>query len=119
MWGILIMDNNPFITAGPTDADAVFIPTRGRDANYPVVTYFLDLNQMYMGAIRWHWHDEFEIIIIRMPDCLFNGASFGRENVQISCESEGQGRYSLLYRQASEIFVRACFGTQKPTEYSD
>ena len=82
MWGILIMDNNPFITAGPADADAVFIPARGRDANYPVVTYFLDLNQMYMGAIRWHWHDEFEIIIIN------NGhATVCVDNIQVVLEA--------------------------------
>ena len=58
------MDNNHFITAGSADAEAVFIPARGRDLNFPVVTYFLDLSKMYMGAIRWHWHDELEIIII-------------------------------------------------------
>lgn len=58
------MDNHHFITAGSADEEAVFIPARGRDLNFPVITYFLDLSKMYMGAIRWHWHDELEIIII-------------------------------------------------------
>ena len=58
------MDNNQFITAGAPEAEAVFIPARSNDLNFPVTTYFLDLSQMYMGAIRWHWHEELEIIII-------------------------------------------------------
>lgn len=48
----------------PKDYETLFIPARGENINFPVVTYFLDLSQMYMGAIRWHWHNEIEIIII-------------------------------------------------------
>lgn len=45
-------------------SDSMFIPARSENLDFPVTTYFLDLSQMYMGAIRWHWHDEIEIIII-------------------------------------------------------
>lgn len=58
------MDTNPFVAVNSSGTDAVFIPARGRDVNFPVVTYFYDLSKMYMGNIRWHWHDELEVIII-------------------------------------------------------
>ncbi|MCD7724023.1 MAG: AraC family transcriptional regulator [Clostridiales bacterium] len=32
--------------------------------DYPVGVYYLDLRQSYMHKIRWHWHEEVEIIII-------------------------------------------------------
>lgn len=32
--------------------------------DYPVMVYFVDLSKSYMHAIRWHWHEEMEIIII-------------------------------------------------------
>lgn len=48
----------------PENYETLFIPARNENINFPVVTYFLDLSKMYMGAIRWHWHNEVEIIII-------------------------------------------------------
>lgn len=57
----LYMDNNEFFS---TDSSNLFIPARGENVHFPVITYFLDLSEMYMGAIRWHWHEEIEIIII-------------------------------------------------------
>jgi len=48
----------------PENCETLFIPSRNDNIHFPVVTYFLDLSRMYMGAIRWHWHNEIEIIII-------------------------------------------------------
>lgn len=33
--------------------------------DYPVSAYFLDLHKSYMNWIRWHWHEEMEILIIQ------------------------------------------------------
>lgn len=32
--------------------------------DYPVDVFYLDLNQSYMNRIRWHWHEEMEILIL-------------------------------------------------------
>lgn len=32
--------------------------------DYPVSVTYLDLHKSYMNRIRWHWHDEVEIIIV-------------------------------------------------------
>lgn len=32
--------------------------------DYPVIVYYLDLSTSYMNRVRWHWHDEMEILII-------------------------------------------------------
>lgn len=102
------MDNNHFITAGSADAEAVFIPARGRDLNFPVVTYFLDLSKMYMGAIRWHWHDELEILIIN------NGrANVLVDNIQVEM-SAGQ---ALLINQGVLHSIRP-IENEKCTFYS-
>lgn len=34
------------------------------DSEYPVQVFFNDLSKLYMHRIRWHWHEEIEIIII-------------------------------------------------------
>lgn len=33
--------------------------------DYPVSAYFLDLHKSYMNWIRWHWHEEMEILLIQ------------------------------------------------------
>lgn len=33
--------------------------------DYPVSAYFLDLRKSYMNWIRWHWHEEMEILLIQ------------------------------------------------------
>ena len=33
--------------------------------DYPVSAYFLDLHKSYMNWIRWHWHEEMEVLIIQ------------------------------------------------------
>ena len=34
------------------------------EIGYPIHVYFIELAKMYMQHIRWHWHNEIEIIII-------------------------------------------------------
>ena len=33
--------------------------------DYPVSAYFLDLRNSYMNWIRWHWHEEMEVLLIQ------------------------------------------------------
>ncbi len=56
------------IQAG-TKADSVFIPARSENVDFPVTAYFSDLSNMYAGVVRWHWHEEIEIIIINSGHC--------------------------------------------------
>lgn len=32
--------------------------------DYPVSLFYLDLHKSYMNRIRWHWHEEMEILIV-------------------------------------------------------
>lgn len=50
-------------------SDSVFMPTRNENVDFPVTAYFSDLSRMYSGVIRWHWHEEIEIIIINSGQC--------------------------------------------------
>lgn len=38
---------------------------------YPVMVYFIDLYNSYMHAIRWHWHEEMEVIIVNSGSARF------------------------------------------------
>jgi AraC family transcriptional regulator, melibiose operon regulatory protein len=40
--------------------------------DYPVRVYYVDLLKMYMGSIRWHWHDELEIDIINSGEAVYH-----------------------------------------------
>ncbi len=45
---------------------------------YPVAIYHVDLHNLYMGFVRWHWHEELEINVVtegRM-ECLIGDDSF-------------------------------------------
>lgn len=45
---------------------------------YPIAVYHVDLHTLYMGFVRWHWHEELEINIViegRM-ECLIGDDSF-------------------------------------------
>lgn len=33
--------------------------------DYPVGVYYVDLEKMYMNRVRWHWHEELEICLVR------------------------------------------------------
>ena len=40
--------------------------------DYPISVYYVDLQKMYMGSIRWHWHDELEIDIINSGQAVYH-----------------------------------------------
>ncbi len=45
---------------------------------YPLAVYNVDLHNLYMGFVRWHWHEEIEIDVVtegRM-ECLIGNESF-------------------------------------------
>ncbi|MDE6607196.1 MAG: AraC family transcriptional regulator [Lachnospiraceae bacterium] len=52
-----------------TQTDSLFIPSRNENVDFPVTAYFSDLSHMYSGVVRWHWHEEIEIIIINSGHC--------------------------------------------------
>ena len=60
---------NPSHPQSDTKSDSVFMPMRNENVNFPVSAYFSDLSHMYSGVIRWHWHEEVEIIIINSGQC--------------------------------------------------
>ena len=48
---------------------------------YPLAVYHVDLRSLYMGFVRWHWHEELEIDMVtegRM-NCLIGNDSFTLE----------------------------------------
>lgn len=101
------MDYTPLSSAADDDK-ALFVPTRSEHLDFPLVAYFIDLSQMYMGAIRWHWHDEIEIIIINN----------GRANVLIDDTSvELQTGQALMINQGILHSIRP-IKNEKCTLYS-
>ncbi len=51
----------------PENQDTNFytdITINGNEIGYPVHVYYIELSKMYMQRIRWHWHQEIEVIII-------------------------------------------------------
>ena len=41
------------------------------EIGYPVHVYFIELAKMYMQRIRWHWHPDFEVIIVNHGEADF------------------------------------------------
>ncbi len=54
------------------------------DQNYPVGIYYVEPSKMYMGYVRWHWHEEMEINLVKSGSAEF---TIGDEKVIIK---EGQ-----------------------------
>lgn len=46
------------------------MPEHG-EIGYPVQVYYIELSKMYMHRIRWHWHDEIEIMIVNHGEAFF------------------------------------------------
>ncbi len=44
--------------------ESTYIPIPVDGFDFPVGAYHINLSQMYMRMIRWHWHDEVEFIMI-------------------------------------------------------
>ncbi len=51
--------------------------------DYPVGIYYVDLDRMYMNRVRWHWHEEMEIDLVRSGCASF---SVGEEDVILNAE---------------------------------
>ena len=54
------------------------------DQNYPIGVYYVEPDKMYMGYVRWHWHEEIEINLIKSGSAEF---TIGEEQVIVN---EGQ-----------------------------
>ncbi len=39
--------------------------------NYPVAFYHIDLRNMYLGIVRWHWHEEMEFMYVTRGSAKF------------------------------------------------
>lgn len=44
--------------------DDLYVQENFGTLDYPVCVYYLDLSKSYMNRIRWHWHEEMEVLII-------------------------------------------------------
>lgn len=58
----------------PSNPDANYYTNRtltDTEIGYPVHVYFIELAKMYMQRIRWHWHPEFEVIIVNHGEADF------------------------------------------------
>lgn len=51
-------------------AETLFSPAPASDIDFPVSTYTTDLSQLYMRMIRWQWHDEVEITLVKSGHAL-------------------------------------------------
>ncbi|MDE5820815.1 MAG: AraC family transcriptional regulator [Lachnospiraceae bacterium] len=58
-------------TALPADDYLKEKKTHG-NLEYPIAIYHVDLRSLYMGFVRWHWHEELEIDIVTQGkmECL-------------------------------------------------
>lgn len=54
------------------------------DTDYPVGVYYVEPAKMYMGYVRWHWHEEMEINLVKSGTAEFK---IGDEKVVLE---EGQ-----------------------------
>ena len=54
------------------------------DKDYPVGVYYVEPGKMYMGYVRWHWHEEMEINLVKTGSAEF---TIGEEKVTLK---EGQ-----------------------------
>lgn len=52
--------------------------------DYPVGVYYVEPSKMYMNHVRWHWHEEFEINLVKEGSALFH---IGDDTI---CLTEGQ-----------------------------
>ncbi len=58
------------ITDAIASRNNFFEPKDHENPEYPVSLYFTDLYQSYMHSIRWHWHEEIEVLIIHTGQAL-------------------------------------------------
>lgn len=58
--------------------------TAHANEDYPVGVYYVEPSKMYMNYVRWHWHEELEIDLVKSGSAEYN---IGDENVVVK---EGQ-----------------------------
>lgn len=72
------------------------------NSDYPLAVYFVDPDENFLSTVRWHWHEEIEIDIIREGHAIYNlgdeevvvrtsDAIFIKSNVFHSIKSMGPG----------------------------
>ena len=54
------------------------------NSDYPIGVYYVEPGKMYMGYVRWHWHEELEINLVKSGSAEF---TIGEEKVIVN---EGQ-----------------------------
>lgn len=59
-----ITPNTPSEASPVKTYDDLYVQEGFGTLDYPVGVYYLDLSKSYMNRIRWHWHEEMEILII-------------------------------------------------------
>lgn len=52
-------------------SDNFQLTTQSGEVGYPVQVYFIELTDMYMHRVRWHWHAEMEVIIVNHGEVIF------------------------------------------------
>ena len=52
-------------------SDNLQLTTESGEVGYPVQVYFIELTDMYMHRVRWHWHAEIEVIIVNHGEAIF------------------------------------------------
>ncbi len=95
--------------------------------DYPVGVYYVEPDKMYMGYVRWHWHEEIEINLIREGHAMFKigdktvtmypgQAIFINSNVRhsITCE---EGKCVILSLIFHPRFLFPNPGSQTHTNY--
>lgn len=61
------MQNQPKLTPPKGLKDI----TENGELGYPVQVYYIELTNLYMHRIRWHWHAEIEAIILNHGEAFF------------------------------------------------
>lgn len=91
--------------------DDLYVQENFGTLDYPVEVSYLDLSKSYMNRIRWHWHEEMEVLIINngLAEVCTDDASYSlqpgqgiiiNQNVMHSISSMNQKNctfYSLVF----------------------
>lgn len=64
------MNKDTLQPVNPTDLDSISSydnfheQKKHENLEYPVIVYYIDLERTYMHRIRWHWHEEIEVLVV-------------------------------------------------------
>ena len=84
--------------------------------DYPVGVYYVEPGEMFMEHVRWHWHTEIEIDLVREGCAKYRigetnylvregQAIFINRNVMHSIEAEGEGNCVIMSLIFSPVFL--------------